>query len=79
MGGPGEHHQGNGGVVVDEHTPEVLSLDIKELTDRQGPVEGQLHHVVQPDVKINLNMSYTKSKVKKTRRRKKGLHLFTVV
>ena len=56
VGGPGEHHQGNGCVVVDEHLPEVLPFYIKELTDDQRPVEGQLHHVVQPDVWVNLGM-----------------------
>ena len=32
-----------------KHLPEVLPLDIKELADGQGHVEGQLHHVVVPD------------------------------
>ena len=40
--------------MVDEHLPEVLPPDIKELCDDQGPVEGQLHHVVQPDVLVHL-------------------------
>ena len=49
--GPGEHDEGDGGLVVDEHLPEVLPLDIEELTEGQGPVEGHLQHVVQPNIK----------------------------
>ena len=33
VGRPGEHHQGDGGVVVDEHLPEVLPPHVKELTE----------------------------------------------
>ena len=36
---PGEHHEGNGGIVVYEHAPEVLPFHIKELADRKGPIE----------------------------------------
>ena len=36
-----------------KHLPEVLPLDIKELADGQGHVEGQLHHVVVPDTSSN--------------------------
>ena len=35
VGCPGEHQEGDGGVVVDEHFPEVLPLNIKELADGQ--------------------------------------------
>ena len=35
VSGPRENYQGNGGVVVDEHFPEVLPLNIKELADGQ--------------------------------------------
>ena len=42
VGRPGEHDQGNGGLVVDKHLPKVLSLNIKELTETQRPVKGQL-------------------------------------
>ena len=31
VGGPGEHHQGDGGHVVNKHLAEVFSLHIKEL------------------------------------------------
>ena len=55
VGCPGEHHQEDGSVVVDEHLPEVFPLDIKELTDGQGPLEGQLQHVVQPHILVHLN------------------------
>ena len=54
VGGPGEHDQANGGLVVDEHLPEVFPLDIKELADGEGPVECHLQHVVQPDISGNL-------------------------
>ena len=47
---PGEHHQQDGGIVVDHHLQEVLPPHIKELWDGEGPVEGELHHVVAPDV-----------------------------
>ena len=40
--------------MVDEHLPEVLPPDIKELCDGQGPVEGQLQHVVPPDPLVHL-------------------------
>ena len=64
--GPAEGEQGQGRHVVDEHLPEVLeqdwpgfqmvldhlSLDIKELGDEEGPVEGHLQHVVPPDGRI---------------------------
>ena len=30
---PGEHHEKDGSVMVDEHLPEVFPLDIKELAD----------------------------------------------
>ena len=32
---PGEHHQQDGGVVVDHHLKEVLPPHVKELTDGQ--------------------------------------------
>ena len=54
VGGPWEHYQGDGGDVVDKHLQEVLPLDIEELADGQWQVEGQLHHVVVPDVRWNL-------------------------
>ena len=31
-----------------------LPLDIKKLCDEQRPVEGQLHHVVPPDILVNV-------------------------
>ena len=31
-----------------------LPLDIKKLCDKQRPVEGQLHHVVPPDILVNM-------------------------
>ena len=37
---PGEHDEGDGGHVVEEHLPEVLPLNVKELAEAQGPVEG---------------------------------------
>ena len=36
---PGEHHQQDGRVMMEEHLPEVLPLHVKELTDGEGPVE----------------------------------------
>ena len=54
VGSPGEHDQADGGVVMDEHLPEILPLDIKELADGQGPVEGQFQHVVPPDIIVHL-------------------------
>jgi len=33
VGGPGEHQEGDGGVVVDEHPPEIFSLHVKELAN----------------------------------------------
>ena len=51
MSGPGEHHEEDGGVVVDEHLPEVLPLHVEELTEGERPVEGHLDHVVEPDVR----------------------------
>jgi len=51
---PGEHHECDCGVVVDEHLPEVLAFNIEELGDGEGPVEGQLHHVVHPDISVHL-------------------------
>ena len=50
VSGPGEHHEEDGGVVMDEHLPEVLPLHVEELADGEGPVEGELQHVVAPDV-----------------------------
>ena len=54
MSSPAEHYQSNGGLVVDEHLPEVLPLDIKELAEAERPVECQLQHVVQPQIKRDL-------------------------
>ena len=39
VGCPGEHDQADGGVVVEEHLPEIFPLHIKELTEGQRPVE----------------------------------------
>ena len=33
VGRPGKHEERDGGVVVDEHLPEVLPLHVKELTE----------------------------------------------
>ena len=33
VGCPGEHDQGDGGDVVDQHLPKVFPLHIKELAD----------------------------------------------
>ena len=54
VGCPGEHDQADGGVVMDKHLPEILPLDIKELADGQGPVEGQFQHIVPPDIIVHL-------------------------
>ena len=56
VGRPGEHDQGDGGLVVDEHLPEVFPLHIEELAEAQGPVERQLQHVVKPHIHRNLNV-----------------------
>ena len=62
MSCPAEHNEGDGGLVVDEHLPEVLdahqvqcqllvsylSLHVKELSKEKGPVERHLQHVVPP-------------------------------
>ena len=37
---PRERHQRNGSHVMDEHLPEVLSLDVEELADAERPVEA---------------------------------------
>ena len=50
VSGPGEHHEEDGGVVMDEHLPEVLPLHVEELTEGERPVESHLYHVVEPDV-----------------------------
>ena len=47
---PAEHDEGDGGLVVNEHLPEVLPLDIKELAEGKRPVESHLHHVIKPNV-----------------------------
>ena len=49
VGGPAEHYQQDGRVVVDEHLPEVFPANIEPLADGKGPVEGELQHVVAPD------------------------------
>ena len=54
MVSPGEHHQQDGGVVVDEHLPEIFSLHIEELAEGERPVESHLHHVVEPDISGHL-------------------------
>ena len=51
---PGEREEGDGGHVVDEHLYEVLPLDIEPLRDGEGPVEGELDHVVPPDGGLNV-------------------------
>ena len=50
VSGPAEANEGDGGLVVDEHLPEIFSLHIEELTEGEGPVESHLHHVVEPDI-----------------------------
>jgi len=52
--GPGEHHQRYRRVVMDEHLPKILSLDVEELGDGERPVEGELDHVVHPHVAVHL-------------------------
>lgn len=57
VGRPGEHDEGDGGLVVDEHLPEVFPLHIEELAEAQGPVERQLQHVVKPHIHRNLKVN----------------------
>ena len=40
--------------MVDQHLREVLPLHIEPLGDGEGPVEGELHHVVPPDGALNI-------------------------
>jgi len=54
MGGPGEGDEENCGVVMNEHLPEVLPLHVKELADREGPIEGEFNHVVDSDIWLYL-------------------------
>ena len=51
---PTKHNESYGGLVMDEHLPEVLPLDIKELAEAEWPVESQLQHVVEPQIKRDL-------------------------
>ena len=50
--GPAECQQGQRRQVVDEHLCEVLPLNVRELCEKQGPVEGHLEHVVPPNCEI---------------------------
>lgn len=36
--------------VVDEHLPEVFALDVCELWDQEGVVEGDFYRVVEVDI-----------------------------
>lgn len=47
---PRKAHQDNSSYMMDEHLPEVLSLDVKELGETQGPVKSHGNHVVPPDI-----------------------------
>ena len=40
--------------MVDEHLCEVLPLHVRPLGDGEGPVEGELHHVVPPDGRLDV-------------------------
>ena len=53
VAGPGEGEEGDGGDVVDEHLHKVLPLHVEELHDGEGPVEGELEHVVPPDTGLH--------------------------
>ena len=48
---PAEPNESDGGLVVDEHLPEIFSLHIEELAEGKRPVESHLDHVVEPDVR----------------------------
>ena len=39
---------------MDQHLHKVFPLHVHELRDREGPVEGQLHHVVPPHLPRDL-------------------------
>ena len=54
MCSPREHHKSNSGIVMNEHFPEILSLDVEELADGKRPVKGKFQHVVPPDIIIHL-------------------------
>ena len=54
IAGPWEGEEGDGGDVVDEHLCEVLPLHVRPLGDGEGPVEGELHHVVPPDGRLDV-------------------------
>ena len=54
IAGPWEGEEGDGGDVVDEHLCEVLPLHVRPLGDGEGPVEGELDHVVPPDGGLNV-------------------------
>ena len=40
--------------MVDKHLNKILSFNIKELRNWQGPVEGELDHVVPPDRSLDV-------------------------
>ena len=50
VSGPAEPYQRDGGLVVDEHLPEIFPLHVEELTEGERPVESHLYHVVEPDI-----------------------------
>ena len=52
--GPAKSYESDGGLMVDEHLPEIFSLHIKKLAEGKGPVESHLHHVVEPDISGDL-------------------------
>ena len=51
---PGEGEEGDGCDVVDEHFHKILSPHISELRNGEGPVEGELYHVVPPDGRLDI-------------------------
>ena len=54
--GPAEPYESDGGLMVDEHLPEIFSLHIEELAEGKRPVESHLDHVVEPDISRHLVM-----------------------
>ena len=51
---PGEGEEGDGCDVVDKHFHKILPLHISELRNGEGPVEGELYHVVPPDGRLDI-------------------------
>lgn len=47
---PTKCQQQQGDHVMQEHLPEILSLNVKKLSDCQRPVKRHRNHIVPPDV-----------------------------